>query len=463
MKSETVGRPSFFTLHPSPFTLLTRPHVAFAVIASLAGVAYTFVTPPFQVPDEVGHYWRAASIGEGVIAPGTTPRGSASELPKGVRDFVAATWFESGGNAESKFQPERWSAAWKIRLEKDRPVLVLFPALYTPLPSAATAAAYAIGSVLQLRPFLTFYLGRLANLALYVALVSCAIALTPVAPWAFFAAAAMPMPLFLAGSWSTDTATTAIVFVLVAVALRTAHRKSLMTTGEFACLALLVLVAGLCKGVYAGSGLVALAIPLRRFATRGRAAVAYTIIVAAMLAGVGASAAVARRNYFTARESEGVSPRLQMRCMTEDPGKFARVVVSAVRHHGPAYMEQMVGRLGWLDVRIPRALMAAELLVVLLATACASAAVHPVMRLMAALALAAGIAAVLASQYLVWTPVCSPTLEGVQGRYFVPLMPLAITAAAGSIRGSRVLRVAVPLVSCIANLAGVAAVWSRYY
>ena len=440
-----------------------RPHLAFAVIASAAGIAYTFITPPFQVPDEVGHYWRAASIGEGVINPRTTPRGSASELPKGVRDLVAATWFESGGKPESKFRPERWRAAWDVRIERDQRVLLLFPALYTPVPSAATAAAYAIGNVVELRPFVTFYLGRLANLALYVALTSCAIAVTPVAPWAFFAAAAMPMPLFLAGSWSTDTATTAIVFVLIAVVLRTAQVRRFLTAGDLAGLALLVLAAGLCKGAYAGSGLVALAVLPRRFATRSRTAVASMIIVAAMLAGFGVSATVAGRNYFAVRASERVNPGQQTQCVVEHPGRFAAVLANDIHHHGLAYLEQMVGRLGWLDVRIPRVLTAAELLVLLLATLCGSTAVRPVMRFTATLAFGGGVAAVFISQYLVWTPVCSAALEGVQGRYFIPLIPLAIAATAGCLRDWRSVRVAVPLLSCIANIVGLAAVWARYY
>jgi uncharacterized membrane protein len=123
----------------------------------------------------------------------------------------------------------------------------------------------------------------------------------------------------------------------------------------------------------------------------------------------------------------------------------------------------MVGRLGWMDVRIPSVLIAAELLVLLLATVCCSTAVQPVMRLMGALASLGGAAAIFISQYLVWTPVGSTALEGVQGRYFVPLIPLAITVMAGRSRDSRLVRIAVLLVSCIANIAGVAAVWTRYH
>jgi hypothetical protein len=455
---KTAAAASFFTLHPSLFTLS-----AYAVIATIAGLAYTFVTPPFQVPDEVGHYWRAASIGEGVIDPRTTPRGSVAELPRGVHDLVAATWLGPAGTPASKFQPDRWPAAWKVRDGRYERVMVLFPALYTPLPSAATAAAYATGVALHLQPLPAFYLGRLANLALYVALTSFAISLTPVAPLAFFAAASLPMPLFLAGSWSTDAATIALVFVLIAVILRTAHADGLMTPGELAAVVAAVLAAGFCKGVYAPSGILALAIPLRRFANRGRAAIAYTVIVVAMLAGAGVSAAVAHRNYFAARASENVSPGLQMRCIAADPGRFSRILANDILRRGPAYLEQVVGHLGWLNVRLPLALIAAELLLLVVATACASVRIHPSMRLMAMLAFAAGITAVLVSQYLVWTPVCSPALEGVQGRYFVPLLPLAIVALAGSLRAPRALRVAVPLMACIANIVGVAAVWAHYY
>jgi len=48
-----------------------RRSAAFAAVGLLFGIAYTLITPPFEVPDEVGHYWRASSIAYGYIA---TPR-----------------------------------------------------------------------------------------------------------------------------------------------------------------------------------------------------------------------------------------------------------------------------------------------------------------------------------------------------------------------------------------------------
>jgi uncharacterized membrane protein len=35
---------------------------------------------------------------------------------------------------------------------------------------------------------------------------------------------------------------------------------------------------------------------------------------------------------------------------------------------------------------------------------------------------------ILLSQYMVWSVVCGDTIEGVQGRYFLPVMPLLLLA-----------------------------------
>lgn len=49
-----------------------------------------------------------------------------------------------------------------------------------------------------------------------------------------------------------------------------------------------------------------------------------------------------------------------------------------------------------------------------------------------ALIVAGSVVGIFLSQFLIWSVACGEVVEGVQGRYFLPLLPLALTLAAVS-------------------------------
>ncbi|MEA2327151.1 MAG: putative rane protein, partial [Thermoanaerobaculia bacterium] len=71
----------------------------FVVAALLLGLAYVFVTPPFEVPDEQNHFWRALAVGRGQLLPA---RGLDSmPVVKSTQDFV---WVMSRGEPRETLQ-----------------------------------------------------------------------------------------------------------------------------------------------------------------------------------------------------------------------------------------------------------------------------------------------------------------------------------------------------------------------
>jgi len=57
------------------------------------------------------------------------------------------------------------------------------------------------------------------------------------------------------------------------------------------------------------------------------------------------------------------------------------------------------------------------------------------------------------SQYLFWTPVGADFLEGVQGRYWIPILPMALIVISRPSAAPRWLPYAVAAVSIAANIA----------
>ncbi|HEX6864509.1 MAG TPA: DUF2142 domain-containing protein, partial [Thermoanaerobaculia bacterium] len=106
----------------------------------------------------------------------------------------------------------------------------------------------------------------------------------------------------------------------------------------------------------------------------------------------------------------------------------AGIVAEDYLHRGRRYAAQIVGQLGWLDVNLPKPLLwgyAFVLGVLTLLDTRPEVAVRPWQRaLLAGLAIAT-MALVSASQYASWTPYGAKHVEGIQGRYFIPLAPAA--------------------------------------
>src|SRR5258708_33412425 len=58
----------------------------FVAVALLLGLAFTFVTPPFKVPDEQNHFWRMLAVGRGQLLPTRGP--DTTVVAKSTQNFV---------------------------------------------------------------------------------------------------------------------------------------------------------------------------------------------------------------------------------------------------------------------------------------------------------------------------------------------------------------------------------------
>ena len=120
----------------------------------------------------------------------------------------------------------------------------------------------------------------------------------------------------------------------------------------------------------------------------------------------------------------------QLRVLLADPLRFLTIPANSLLHQGYVFRE-MVGVLGWLNLLVPQPL--AVLWVVALGTAFLGPAVlrrtrpdrHAVASgLVVMLGITGSVELIYLSQYLSFTEVGARLAEGVQGRYFLPLLPL---------------------------------------
>lgn len=398
------------------------------VLYGLTAIAFLAINiPPFQNPDEAAHFLRAAQLADGGLV-GTRFSVTAAD---GSRQITA------GGNADPGvlaaalpfnaliFHPDARAMGtyWKPPVHwSTQRAMTSFPntAVAPPVFYVPSALAVIVGRMSRITVIQTLLLSRVLTGLAAVSVGAVAIVWAGRgAPWVF-AVLTLPMSLSLIASSSQDAlllGCSALAGAAMLRALRVPGRH------DWRILAILAVSLGLIGAVRPPYGaLVVLPLGLTAFPLRWRiacAAAAAACIVAWCL--VALLTAATNFGAFV-----GAEPGAQIAAFLSDPVQAAHVVLVTLRRYWLGYVVGFVGQLGWLDTALPGAYygVAVAMLVVAAIAAMLGVAGGPVrggswLAIAGAILLAAG--GIFAIQYLTWTTPGSPTVEGVQGRYFLPL------------------------------------------
>jgi uncharacterized membrane protein len=121
------------------------------------------------------------------------------------------------------------------------------------------------------------------------------------------------------------------------------------------------------------------------------------------------------------------NPSAQLQCLRESPATFARAMVRDWIRSGMDYLRQLVGRFGLLSVSLPGWVFWLEVVVLLIAAMTFGGA-GPISRIVALLIVIGTAAGIALSTYISLSPPCGMDIAGIQGRYFLPILPVALFA-----------------------------------
>jgi len=419
--------------------------IVFAVIALVFGAAYALRTPAFEVPDEVAHYWRATAAAYGHVVVG-----ERVGLPRGYRVIV---WALTLTPEDNRVTSERLRKARGVLLQDEFRDKTPVAGLYSPATYVPQIVAAAISRAASVRPYFSFFAGRLATLVFAVIAIALICRGAPAFRAHFEAVALLPMALFLFGSWSADALTIVAAFLVSALLLR--HVEC---GGHAAAAPILASVAwlSLCKPPYVLIALLVLVTPAsRRFKA---------LVVAVMFAGtIAASLMTMTGMEMPNPHPRPIDTRAQLRFIASDPLHFVGVLAHDTRANGSDYLESMTGRLGRYELKLPR-WTTALLLLMLAGVGITCGPPLPARARLLILAIASAIwLATLTYLYLTSSIAGGDVIEGTQGRYLLPLLPLLMTTL--RIRAIRVPvpAIAIYAIAIVANAIGIQVLLQHYY
>lgn len=399
--------------------------MAFLLLALPAGLVLLVLTPPFQVPDESSHLFRAFQIAEGDLRARSDGRYVGGSLPASLAG--AATAFPPNLVPLERHELlVRVKQGLEAPLAPDERQFLVFPsAAYSPIPYLPAAMALAAGRAASWSPLALLYAGRLATLLAATLLHLLSLKVAPAFRWPLTLLALTPMAACLRSGLSPDGVTNGLAFLFFALVLRLSAEDGDSPPRRLAALVLATSAAlALCKG-YAVLLPLLLFVPVRLRAGR-------RLSWAAVAVGTAAAAGWSLANRalsVPSRLDVPVDAAAQLRTLFSEPGRFLASLAAEISGHGARTARELFGQLGWLDVRLPTvllALLAVALVVLALADGTVRLRLASRWRLGVLAVLAVGVLSIFAAMYVLHTPPGARGIEGIQGRYFIPFTPPAL-------------------------------------
>ncbi|MCI4589169.1 DUF2142 domain-containing protein [Sphingobium sp. BYY-5] len=403
-------------------------------VISIATFFFVIVTPPFQAPDENQHYMKALSLMQGRLLTERHGDAIGAELPRAALDIHAVDFPTDVPATLRRF--DRAQLARSAAADHSRPGTAFadFPnvASYAPSLYAPGAAGLSLGKALSLPWIDAFYVGRLVNALTGLLLLIAALRLLPFGRNAMLATALLPTFAYQTGSLSPDAVINGLGFLGLALALRTGFM------GATPARSTALLVAGpllaLCKGVYLPLMAAGLRWRQHRHDPRpglmlGAMALGAIAFIGWMHYSGGSQALYHIQSRKTGATMMTASLHDQLAIILRDPLAYGRILASSMIERAPVYALQIVGRFGWNAILLP--LLAYPLAVLMLGAGVASGAGarFGIGQRLWWLAVAVGVALLIeTAMYLTGTPLGADYIQGTQGRYFLPVLPLILLA-----------------------------------
>ncbi|MGC4252301.1 MAG: DUF2142 domain-containing protein [Sphingobium sp.] len=425
-----------------PWSALDKLLLAAICIATLF---FAIVTPPFQAPDENQHYMKALLLSEERILAEQEGERVGAHLPRAALDLHAVDFPTDVPPDLRRFDQEMLAKAWTADASRPGRAFGDFPnvANYAPTLYAPGAAGLIVGDALGLPRLGAFYAGRLVNALAALAMLVMALRLLPFGRNAFLATALLPTFCYQNGSLSPDAIINGLGFIGLALALRMGFMGS--TPLRSASMLLVAPLLALAKGVYLPLMAAGLRWPQgwrdRRFLLPIAAMAAGAVLFILWMKMSGGSQTLYHIVSRKTGESVMTAPlAAQLGVILQDPLAYVRVLFSSIAERAPVYALQIVGRFGWNAILLPLAAYALAAGMLGAGVLSGSGARFGVGQRLWWLAVAAGTALLIeTAMYLTGTELGADYIQGTQGRYFLPVLPLALLAFMPStpVRGAR--------------------------
>jgi uncharacterized membrane protein len=420
-----------------------RPVSIFVLLSLAFGSIIIFVNPPLRGPDEIAHFLRIYSYARGELLPRTEVNAR-----KGI--FVSPElynqiyFFKTAGEVFARSREEgirygqimaEYPKLADTNWDEPEQASMFAPFAgtegYNPVAYIPYIAAAEIGRLLEFDFPAMLLLMRFFGLLAFTAVAAYAIAVTPALKWAFVLIAMLPVSLYNRTVLSADGAALSYTLVITALCFSAATRKS--AVGQVWERSLWMTLCALSKQPQIIFVLLELMVCRLKELPRQWRSVAIVVLPGLILSplwilAVSADIALWRLLEERNDSSEQFDPLWKLFYMWDHPYHFPLAAWTALSGWAGRLWQELIGIVGWQDILLPPSTylgLTVLLLFVPLQKLQLDGTVRARVTVITGLVALGYVALVYLIFFLVYTPIDTDHVRGVQGRYFVIALPAA--------------------------------------
>jgi uncharacterized membrane protein len=412
----------------SDFISITNKNIKFIYLFLVVPIIMfqVFFTPPFQTPDSPNNFDRAYQVSNGLLIGRKLNSVSGGYLNNNIISTESVFGYipfhynhKITSNVLSKADLYRWNNNGKRQY-----TFSSFPntSVYPPFAYLPQACAIGIGRLLDLSILHTYRLALLFVSLCAIFITYKALSLNSRITPAIFAAASLPMVTCLYAAMEADALLISIGFLLAAF-MASKISDNEYHSSNIIYVSLMILFLALQKPPYIGLILLLFAPGLivsnsYGFMKRLGFSIAITAIVAEWIV-------YAKSTAWINIDPSHKSLLLHLVYIITHPVTFITIFLRTIDSQSLIYYHQLVGVLGWLDAPLPGKYYLIAAAAFFVAAALSSAKLKLTDWMFLLLSVSSSAIMVFIALYADWSPVKSTIIQGVQGRYFLPLLPLS--------------------------------------
>lgn len=455
------------------------PEKLFFVLGLVYGLVFLVVTPPYQSPDEVVHFYRAYQISEGTFIAKKQNNRVGGYIPNSIiatADSAAPTF----GRIDIKVDVNDIYNGLTTPLNAESKTFKDYPnsAVYSPVSYLPQAIAIGSSRLLKLPPLYLFYSGRLISLLFWLVCIYFSIKMLPFYKWLFVLLALLPMSIFTNMSMSADVVTNGIAFLLIAYYLKLAFSESEISRKQYIYALVLTVFLTSAKFAYAPLIILFLLIPTRNFTSvKKRLTKVGLLFFISLLTAVFWSWTMSSIYI----DYEGYNPEYvgvsniaydsnigeQVNYILSHGTYIFTVLYDSIISSFSMYSHGYIGTFGWLDSKLPVLLVRLSYIIIFVVSIL-DGTKSIVLKYRQKLLILCGFIflfiLVFLMQHLAWGAVGSNTISNLQGRYFIPIFPLLfLLFYRNKFNPQNFLKLLISLFSIISLTCSAFIIYDRYY
>lgn len=403
---------------------------SFGIIV-LIGIIYTLIVPQFSVPDEYTHY--LTSYSQSSILLGKKAFDEHGNVL--LYEDSSNTLIRASHPTVNEYVKEYDGLIGKDKFKINRPYISRAPLTLGSFGYFPQVLGVSLGRILGLNGIQIGILGRISGLLLFGILISYSLKIIPkFFEKVLFTISILPMTLQQVCSYNYDSVLFTTSFFLIAYLLYLVYEKEKINKLDIALVTLSSIIIATIKFVYLPILGLGLLIPREKFTLKhGKILVILMLVVLSL----GSYLVVMKCNslFWNVHESN-TSSLIDYNTYTisqviQHPLREIVIIIATFQRFTADYISQMIsGPLGWLEMNVPALQLSGFLMMLFysLFSVEKKSKMDRNVKICSGVFSMLMILIVILALQISWTPDNSLIVVGVQGRYFLPILPMILLA-----------------------------------